>query len=824
GVLGGVVAALLREAAEAGRLPIRFCVVGMGKLGGEELNYVSDVDVVFVHAPGDGGDEAGAREEARRVCVALLQILNASTTMGRAYEIDPTLRPEGRDGLLSRTPESFSAYWERWAETWEFQAMLKARPVCGDLALGEEFLRRAEPFVFPDRLDPAVVAEIRAMKGRVEEKAEVVREGERQLKLGPGGIRDIEFAVQLLQLVHGRADRTLRERGTLPALAALAAGGYVAEEDAEEFAATYRTLRDVEHRLQLARERRTHTLPDDPGRLERLARSLGYEPAGEVPAREPFLRHLRAVQGRVRDLHAKLFYRPLLEVHAAVPASDAELVGGEPAGGLEEQAALTRVQALGFHDGRAVLRDVGALTGGLTRRAAVLRGVLPAFLHGLMDTPDPDGGLRALRDLVESQQDDTALIAALRDQPPTVPLLARMLGTSRVVAELLASVPQGVGWITDPDAREAPRTADELIRAALGLLGWQDGLVAREGALRRFKRRELVRVVVRDLAGTADVASVAVELAALGDACLEAGLTAVLDEVDPDRDGPARIAVVALGKLGGRELHYVSDLDVVFVHETVDGAAEDVAARFAIEVAERVLQSLSGVTAEGTAFEVDPELRPEGRSGPLSRSLGSCRTYYDRWAETWERFALLKARHVAGDVDLGRGFVALAREHAYPGGTDDAGATELRRMKARIERERVPQRVDARRHLKLGPGGLTDVEWTVQLLQRLHGHREPLARTTSTLTAIDGLHDAGILDGRDAGWLRDGYRLLARARNRLYLLRRRDVDVLPSSDEELERLARSLDYGRGGRQAFEADYLRAIRRIRQVTERLFYGT
>ncbi|MDQ3932774.1 MAG: bifunctional glutamine-synthetase adenylyltransferase/deadenyltransferase, partial [Actinomycetota bacterium] len=380
GVLEGSLAAL--QASIAGDSPAaRLAVIGMGKLGGEELNYVSDVDIMFVHEPTSAGDEAQAAREAQQVCVALLQLLNASTTMGRAYEVDSTLRPEGRDGPLSRTLPSYVAYWQRWAETWEFQALLKARPVAGDHELGARLIAAAEPFVFPERLAPEVVSEVRDMKGRVESKKEVRREAQRQLKLGPGGIRDIEFAVQLLQLVHGRADPSVRERSTLGALSALAHGGYVAEDDAATFVDAYRWLRSIEHRLQLAAERRTHTLPTDPERLEELARSLGYRAVEQRPAREPFLARLKVVQGEVRDLHAKLFYRPLLEMHARVPATDAGIVRER----FDEDAAIARLEALGFRDAAGVLRDIRAMTSGMTRRALTVRVVLPAMLHALSE-------------------------------------------------------------------------------------------------------------------------------------------------------------------------------------------------------------------------------------------------------------------------------------------------------------------------------------------------------------------------------------------------------------------------------------------------------
>ncbi|GGI08200.1 bifunctional [glutamine synthetase] adenylyltransferase/[glutamine synthetase]-adenylyl-L-tyrosine phosphorylase [Egicoccus halophilus] len=826
-VLEGTVRAVHRQIA--GDTPCaRLAVIGMGKLGGHELNYVSDVDVVFVHEPVDpDADDAAERasREARQVFTRCLEVLNASTTMGRAYEVDPTLRPEGRNGPLSRPVAAFVAYWERWAKTWEFQALLKARPVAGDRSLGEQLLAEAERFVWPDRLDHDVVAEIREMKSRIEAKPEVVRHGERQIKLGPGGIRDIEFAVQLLQLVHGRGDRSLRDPGTLPTLRALQTNGYVAEEDAEAFAAAYRMLRTVEHRLQLAHERRTHTIPDDPERQEWLARSLGYRAGVDEPARTAFVRELTQVQTRVKELHAKLFYRPLLETYATLPAAAAGVSVPVEARRMGDEAAQERLEVLGFRDGRAALRHVRAMTAGVSRRARTLRAVLPAMLSLLQETPDPDTGLQSFRELVDAQGDTAKLLEHLRDHPPASELLARVLGTSRVVGELLVSQPQGIDWLRDEHLRDRPRTRDDLVRMAMARLHWQDTTAA----LRRFKRLELLRIVLRDLAGASTVGGVGEELTALGEACLTGALRAELRRqarergLDSPDELPVSVAIVGMGKLGGFELNYVSDLDVLFVHEVADGADREDANKLALTVAGNVMRSLSDITAEGTAFEVDADLRPEGRSGPLSRSHPSYLSYWNRWSEPWEAQALLKARVVAGDRALGQRLVDAGRQRAFPAEFGERDAQRIRRMKARIEKERIPRRVDPERHLKLGPGGISDVEWTVQLLQQRHGHQHTELRSPATMVVLDGAQDAGLLEHADAEQLREGYRFLSLLRNRLYLLRQRDVDVVPGNPQVLELLARSMGYARGGWQDLEEERRRHQRHVRQVFDRLFYG-
>jgi [glutamine synthetase] adenylyltransferase / [glutamine synthetase]-adenylyl-L-tyrosine phosphorylase len=828
-VLTGTLAAV--HAAFAGERPrARIAVIGMGKLGGRELNYVSDVDVMFVHEPVDGATAEEASQEATQVCARLLELLNASTTMGRAYEVDPTLRPEGRTGALSRTIAGFTAYWERWAKTWEFQALIKARGVAGDADLAARWLAAAEPSMWPERLDPEIIAEVRAMKARIESRPDVLRDGARQLKLGPGGIRDVEFTVQLLQLVHGRADRSLRQTGTMPTLAALAANGYVDEEDAAELGRTYWSLRRVEHALQLANERRTHTVPDDAAMQDRLARSLGYRARSDASAGEQMMAELARAQARVRELHARIFYRPLLERYATVPASAAGVTLPGEVARMGDEAAAERLAALGFRDAPGALRSVRALTGGVSRRAATVRAVLPAVLQALEGSADPDGGLHVLRDLVEAQGDGSLLLRHLRDQPAASELLGRVLGTSRLAGELLISQPQGIDWLRDPRLRDAPRTGEELARMAVARLHWQDTTAA----LRRFKQLELLRVVLRDVdavtpeRGPGLGAGPASELTAIAEACLVAALRAELRRRTEELglaspDGlPVTITIIGMGTLAGGELTYASDLDVMFVHEVVDGADEAAATALALSIAANVMTSLSAITPDGTAFEIDADLRPEGRNGPLSRTLGSYEAYWERWAEPWEHQALLRVRSVAGDRDLGRRFERAAADRAHAGGLDQERRVATRRMKARIEKERVPRRVDPERHVKLGPGGISDVEWTVQLLQLEHGANRTALRSPSTLAALDAIQDEGILDHRDVERLRDGFRFATTVRNRLALLRQRDTDVLPTGDR-LEQLARAMGYGRGGRQQLEADWFRHARHIRAITERSFYG-
>jgi [glutamine synthetase] adenylyltransferase / [glutamine synthetase]-adenylyl-L-tyrosine phosphorylase len=337
--------------------------------------------------------------------------------------------------------------------------------------------------------------------------------------------------------------------------------------------------------------------------------------------------------------------------------------------------------------------------------------------------------------------------------------------------------------------------------------------------LRRFKRRELVRVAVRDLTGDLPVERAGTELSAIAQACLAAGLLIAMREAG-EGPPPVRVAVLAMGKLGGTELSYTSDLDVLFCHEPVPGADPEVANKAADRVVRELLRGLSAVTPEGTCFRVDPNLRPEGRNGPLSRTLGSYLAYWDRWALPWERQALIKVRPVAGDSELAARFCAEAEDRVYRDSLDAASVAEVRRMKARVESERLPAGADPKLHLKLGPGGLADVEWTVQLLQLRTGGSHPSVRVQGTLSALEELARIGALEAGQADWLADAYRLCQRIRNLAYLVAGRPVESLPTDPVALERLARAM--GDPGRQRLLEDYRRATRRARRVVDTRFW--
>ena len=580
----------------------------MGKLGARELNYFSDIDVMFV--------ASGDIERATRAAESLLSELGGNSPEGQAYSIDANLRPEGRTGALVRSLDAFLEYYRRWAEPWEFQALLKARASAGQLELGQELVDQTRNFVFPDEVTSEHIASIRAMKERVEKH--VLRTARRSksheandVKLGPGGIRDIEFSVQLLQLVHGSADPSVRAPATIDALLQLVSGGYIAEEDAAGLSVAYRWLRNVEHRLQLRQERRVRMLPvDDDSRAE-IAHAMGFGDGGFESALARFDSVHNSVLADVRGRFEKLFYRPMIETLAE---------GGGIR--LSEEALEQRLRVLGYRDVKRAARTLSGLVAGTSRRAKLLRLLTPAQLRWLASTPLPDEGLFGFLRVSESLGSRLDALGSLRDNPPGLEFLAKVLGSGRLLSEVLSHVPEELSSIADPRGPGKPKDRDRLVREAAASLEWREPEKKLDG-LRRFKRREMLRVALSDLAGEADLVAVGRGLSDLADACLETALI--------DCDIP--FAVIGMGKLGGRELSYSSDIDVMFVHGADPATAE--------RVAEKLIKTIGEVTPEGQAFRIDAALRPEGKSGPLARSLESFLEYYERWSRPWEHQALL---------------------------------------------------------------------------------------------------------------------------------------------------------------------------------------
>ncbi|WP_326811811.1 bifunctional [glutamine synthetase] adenylyltransferase/[glutamine synthetase]-adenylyl-L-tyrosine phosphorylase [Streptomyces scopuliridis] len=819
--------AIAKAAAPEDAALCRLAVIAMGKCGGHELNYVSDVDVIFVGEPadgvggaGEGIDEGKAIQAATRLASHMMRICSESNIEGSIWPVDANLRPEGRNGPLVRTLSSHLAYYQRWAKTWEFQALLKARAVAGDPMLGAQYIEAVSPLVWQASEREHFVSDVQKMRRRVVDNIPP-GQVDRELKLGPGGLRDVEFAVQLLQLVHGRSDASLHSGSTLEALAALAAGGYVGRADAAQLDEAYRFLRAMEHRIQLYRLRRTHLVPEDEADLRRLGRSLGLRGDPVAELNRTWRRHASVV----RRLHEKLFYRPLLDAVA-------QLAPGEIR--LSPRAARQRLEALGYADPAAALRHLEALSSGVSRKAAIQRTLLPVLLGWFADSADPDAGLLGFRKVSDALGKTPWYLRLLRDEGAAAENLARVLSAGRLAPDLLLRAPEAVAILGDPQGL-APRGREPLEQEVLAAVGRAETAEGAVATARGMRRRELFRTTAADIIGSygtedspaeedpgALVDRVGNAVTDLNAATLAGALRAVVGERWGDIL-PTRFAVIGMGRFGGHELGYGSDADVLFVHEPREGVSEQEAARAANEVIAEMRRLLQVPTSDPPLL-IDADLRPEGKSGPMVRTLASYAAYYRRWSLVWESQALLRAEPMAGNAELGRRFIELVDPLRYPAeGLGEDAVREIRRLKARMETERLPRGADPTLHTKLGRGGLSDVEWTVQLLQMRHGWAEPGLRTTRTREALAAARAAELISTEDAQILDEAWVLATRVRNGVMLVRGRPGDTFPSDGRELGAMGRYLGYGPGRVGAMLDDYRRTTRRARAVVEELFYG-
>ncbi|TDO11742.1 glutamate-ammonia-ligase adenylyltransferase [Mycobacterium sp. BK086] len=803
--LDSALKAAVANVCKEGSPPPRLAVIAMGKCGARELNYVSDVDVIFV---GEDADSV-----TTRVAGEMMRL--ASDTF---FEVDAALRPEGKQGALVRTLDSHIAYYQRWAKTWEFQALLKARPAVGDAELGQQYIAALMPMVWTACEREDFVPEVQAMRRRVEALVPAdVRD--REIKLGTGGLRDVEFAVQLLQLVHGRTDESLHVASTVDALAALAAGGYVGRDDAANLTASYEFLRLLEHRLQLQRLKRTHMLPpaEDEEGLRWLARAAHMRPDGTHDSLGVLREEIKRQNLRVSRLHAKLFYQPLLE-------SVGPSVGLTP--GLTPAAAERQLAALGYEGPQSALTHLSALVNLSGRRGRVQSVLLPRLLDWLSDTPDPDSGLLAYRRISEALSEQRWYLSTLRDEGAVAKRLMQVLGTSAYVPELLMRAPEVIQQYADGPAgpKLCDTDPDAVSRALIASTARHADPVRAIAAARTLRRRELARVASADLLGLLEVRDVCSALTSVWVAVLQSALDAVIRANTP-ADGvvPATFAVIGMGRLGGGELGYGSDADVMFVCEANPGVEESRAVKWSVTVAEQV-RTLLGTPSADPPLEVDANLRPEGRQGPLVRTLASYEAYYTQWAQPWEIQALLRAHRVAGDMDLGHRFLLMADKTRYPaGGVSAEAVQEIRRIKARVDAERLPRGADPNTHTKLGRGGLADVEWTVQLLQLRYAHQIPALHNTSTLDTLDAIGAAELLAEDDVDLLRQAWLTATSARNALVLVRGKPTDQLPGPGRQLNAVAVAAGWHSDDGSEFLDNYLRVTRRAKAVVLKVFGG-
>ena len=771
----------------------RFAVLAMGKCGARELNYISDVDVIYVaDTASENLERDRALEIATRLATRMMRAIDGTASEPMLWQVDPNLRPEGKSGALVRTVDSHVNYYERWAQNWEFQALLKARFAAGDQALAEDYLNRIKPMVWAATAREGFVEAAQKMRERVMEHIPA-NEVNRQIKLGPGGLRDIEFTVQLLQLVHGRTDESVRVTDTMSAITTLAEAGYMSRQDADVFHADYKFLRTIEHRIQFSQMRRTHLMPESESQVRSIARGLNYRWTGEQ-----LLKRWQEVKLEVRTLHQKVFYRPLLSAVAKL---------GDSAQ-LSSEQILDRLRAIGFDNPSAALTHIEALTSGLSRRAAIQKQLLPVLLEWFAQGSDPDSGLLAFRRLSEDLGDSHWYLRMLRDSSGAAERLTQVLSSSKLATGLFERHPEAAAWFEDPEDFKALSLV-EIQKEMQAIIDRHDEVEKAATSIRSIRRRETLRLAMGAVLGALTIEEIAQGLSDITESYLLALKQLTSDEsID--------LGIVAMGRFGGAELGFGSDADCMFVYKNLNSDEPQ-------KAAERQISELRKLAADPVLdFELDIDLRPEGKNGPIARSLESYAAYYEKWANTWEAQALLRARVIAGSEELVTAFTALIDKYRYPTEVQQAAIIEIRRIKARVETERLPLGADPKRHLKLGRGSLSDVEWLVQLMQLINGSTHPAIRTPKTLEALQACVTEGLIEQHDATVLAEAWKLASRIRSAVVLWGTRRSDVLTTDRRQLEGMARILEYPRGSASQLEQDYLAFTRRSRMVFERLFY--
>lgn len=824
--------------------PVPFTILGMGKLGGEELNYSSDIDILFVYGTergettGVGGGQGPTlrlsnHEFFVRASREVIQFLSTVTPEGWVFRVDTRLRPEGEKGDLASSLRSYEIYYESWGRPWERAALLKVRPVAGDRRLGRAFVDMIQPFVYRKYLDYEALEEIRNLKARIEE-AQSLRSGEGlNVKTGPGGIREVEFFVQALQLVYGGREPWIRERNTLRALHRLVQKGILSFPDAEALSRAYRFLRSLEHRIQILEERQTHRLPTNLRERYLLARRMGYPPGDPQEVVDRFLRDYAYHTGEVRSRFEALLHQPASRVQ--VPESPVARTLRPLLEGITEEAeAIRLLSRYPFQDPRKVYRSLVLLRDGppLGHQPSWVQGAFvaffPYFFQAALHSPDPDQAIHLLGDLVQAYGSPHAFYAFFLEHPQAVTPLVELLGSSTYLARVLIQHPELVEMLVDPTQaleRKGYRPLQRDLRRLLQGAREEDFL----NALRRFKASEELRIGWMDLRGILSLPQVMTCLSAVAEVCVEAAYGYAWAKaqrqygipLEADTGKRARGMVVGVGKLGSREMVYGSDLDLFVVYSrqgtTTKGCSNQ---EFFSHLGAHLIHALSATTREGVAWRVDTRLRPTGEKGPLAQSQEAVLDHLAHHAEIWEYQVLTRARILAGDRRLGKAFLSHCHQHIYHHGASQDLARAIRTMRERMEAER--SREDARcLDLKLGPGGIVDVEFLTQFLQLRYGASHPSVRRPHTLQALQALRREGILPSRDYRTLMRAWRFLRLLESRIRMTTHLPLQTLPRDPGRLRPLALRMGFSDTPRRRAEVRLLQTLERIRRGVRTCF---
>jgi glutamate-ammonia-ligase adenylyltransferase len=825
--------------------PNEFLVIGMGKLGGVELNFCSDVVVIFLYENDDGETsggakgKTGAREFFSAIGQKIIHAMGDVTEDGFVFRIDLRLRPLGANGPLVQSLDSAMLYYESWGQCWERAAMIKARPVAGAIELGRQFLKELEPFIYRRYLDYTTVDELRHMKERIENELLIGDEKARNLKLGYGGIREIEFFTQALQLVNGGYEPDLRRPSTLPALMELAKRKFISIDERDKLIEAYRFLRQAEHKVQIVQEAHAHSIPEGQAEEQAYARRLGYIDRGKRDERELFWRDHRRYTHTVRKIFDRLFYGAQKDIESEGASAEGAIWND-----LDNQQVITKhLAGVGFTDPEKAYENLLAVRDGESysppspKRLKVMRTLGPALITEIAKSAAPDQALFNLAGFSHRIGGRTGFLALLAENPETMRLLITLFANSQFLTDLFLKRPELIDTLIRVDLTRIDKSKNEMLAELRENLAAVEDIEGKLNALRRYKNEEFIRIGLHDLGGSVEFFAVLRQLSDLAEACLQAALDLTLADVSSKFGAVpnGRFAIIGGGKMGAREIDYNSDLDLVFIYDAADDAETDggsqgrlPAHEFYVRIGQRLPTYLSAPTEEGIAYKIDMQLRPSGKAGPIVCSLDAYREYHKSTSQLWERQALIKTRFIAGDVLLGSAVETVIEQGAYSTGLTRDGIGEIHHLRMRMEHELAGED-ESRFNLKKGRGGLVDIEFLTQMLQLTHGHEIAAVRQRETLAALKALEAAKVLKPREYELLADGYQFLRQLDHRLRLERDQSIDAFDAEPSRLDGIAKALGYnsnenpkrtGKAGRKLLR-EYQQRREKIRHCYERYF---
>jgi glutamate-ammonia-ligase adenylyltransferase len=830
-----------------------FTILGMGKFGGFELNFSSDIDLIYFYSS-DRGQTTGISDPIRgqrnrisihqyftKLSELISKAIGQATEDGFVFRVDLRLRPEGNSGEMANSIAAGEIYYESWGQSWERSAMLKARPVAGSKRLGEELLQRLDPFIYRRHLDYAMIDDIKIMKQKIDRNLTREKEGELNLKLGQGGIREIEFFIQALQLINAGKKPILRERNSLKALQLLCAEDLITNDEYVNLTDAYRFLRTVEHRIQVVHEQQTHNLPTRPEELSALARRCGF------PHTDAFMAKLQKHRDNVTAVFHDLFYTSEEDLPTQVSREVSFLFDDN----ADPDLCLDILEEKGFRppepafESLKILRQ-GGTRGYLTERAhRRLDRIAPLLFQEVLHCPDPPMALANMEKFLEAcRRARGTYYSLLAENPEIIKVLVSLFATSQFLSRNFIQHPEVLDTLVSRSYAQNIKTREDLANELTELLDNAPHYEELLNTLRRFRNEEFLRIALNDIYGHTPQGHTTTQLSLVAEVCLQKAMEIARKELieryglpycegNGDALHEATFAIIGMGKLGGMELNYHSDLDIIFIYEG-DGKTRPVEGtdldrfkpqtnqQYFARLAQRIISVLTLMTQEGHVYEIDTRLRPSGNQGPLVSSLPAYREYHEGSAAPWERQALIKARVVAGHLGLAANFDALTAEIVYEQPLPENLKEEIYRLRQRMEKELGRESAE-HRNIKTGRGGMVDVEFIAQYLQLLHGRKNLSLRCRNTVEALEILRNENLLSEKDCEDLVNGYKFLRRLENKLRLVHDQSINQLTSEPLYLAKLALHLGYSNAtGRaeQLFKDEYARTTQTIRDIFERI----